>query len=160
MNPWGSNKEKRTRANDIACQIRVIEEQIRKAEEPWKLKIAMAAEAGGEVEQNLRNAYFGSRSEEYRIARQEIASYRLAIDSLKEDSLRYFAEQVGLDIPEKYLTDPNGDYPRFTSDGKNWVRREVGRLRREWVKDWIAVIAPFASFIISVLALLLALTKR
>ena len=71
------------------------------------------------------------------------------------------AERWGFDIPAEYWD--HGDLwsePTLTEPGKNWIRRETSKRRREWAKDWVSILSPFLSAVIAILGLLVALMKH
>ncbi len=68
------------------------------------------------------------------------------------------AERWGLDVPAEYWEiDPKLQQITLTAAGKNWIRREAGKQRREWAKDWIAIISPAVSAVVAILGLILGL---
>jgi hypothetical protein len=105
-----------------------------------------------DVDPEARNAYY------YDITQDE----RYELDMLLQGSLLKTAEHWGLDIPPEFFDDSEGRIRGtiLSHGGKNWVRREAAKRRREWAKDWITILSPFLSALIAILGLLVALKKR
>ncbi len=80
------------------------------------------------------------------------------LDHLLEAPLRESAKRWGIDIPDRYWINNKGArWLNLSDDGRNWIRRELSKKRREWAKDWVAIISPVLSAIIAILGLLVAL---
>ena len=72
------------------------------------------------------------------------------------------ARKWAIDIPPDFWERPNAEdsvYRTLSLEGRNWIKREVGRVRREWTKDWVGILSPVLSLIVAILGLLVALLK-
>ena len=80
------------------------------------------------------------------------------LDALLQEPMENCAKKWSIDITDQYwYHDPRVKRPILTDAGKNWIKREAGKLRRERAKDWIAIISPVVSGVISILGLALGL---
>ncbi len=83
------------------------------------------------------------------------------LDWLLQEPFLRTAEKWGLDIPAEYWThDTAVRGATLTVEGKNWIKREAGKRRREWAKDWISILSPILASVIAILGLLVALMKH
>jgi hypothetical protein len=73
------------------------------------------------------------------------------------------ARKWGIDIPpdfwERESAEDGERLITLSLEGRNWIKREVGKVRREWAKDWVGILSPVLSSIVAILGLLVALLK-
>jgi hypothetical protein len=88
---------------------------------------------------------------------------RYELDRLVDAPVLRSARKWGIDIPPEFWEredDKDGErLVTLSLKGHNWIKREVGRVRREWAKDWVGILSPVLSSIVAILGLLVALLK-
>jgi hypothetical protein len=90
------------------------------------------------------------------------------LDGLLQSPFLKTARRWGVDIPSQYWNNDSTErFLTLSEEGKNWIRREASKKRREWAKEWISILVPVVTtvtgilaLVVSALALLVALRKR
>jgi hypothetical protein len=83
------------------------------------------------------------------------------LDRLLQAPILRSARKWGIDIAPEFWQKrwEDEEYGVISLEGRNWIKREVGRVRREWAKDWVSILSPVLSSIVAILGLLVALLK-
>lgn len=89
-----------------------------------------------------------------------------ALVYLRQQELFLAAQSRGISIPTEYLsTQAFGDaLATLNPDGEAWLGHELRSRRRAEIKDWIAIVMPILSLLLSsaiaILGLIVALKKK
>jgi rhamnose utilization protein RhaD (predicted bifunctional aldolase and dehydrogenase) len=67
-------------------------------------------------------------------------------------------ERAGIEIPDHHIR--TGKRRSLTDAGKHWARVELRRYRDQRIEFWMKLIMPILTFILSVIALVVAIRKH
>lgn len=103
----------------------------------------------------LTDHYARARIEADRVKWRNKVTYHLYIP------LIFKAHDAGIDIPEIYFEEPTDifQYKTLSDQGAVWVKRQLWIYRRTQIKEWVTLLGPIVSVVISVLALVISIWR-